>query len=36
MASRGEELNERQRKTINHILTRCKSKLAGKFGVFNV
>lgn len=36
MASRGEELNERQRKTVNHILTRCKSKLAGKFGVFNV
>ena len=33
MASRGEELNERQRKTINHILTRCKSKLAGKFGI---
>ena len=33
MASRNEELNERQRKTINHILTRCKVKLAGKFGV---
>ena len=33
MASRNEELNERQRKTISHILTRCKVKLAGKFGV---
>ena len=33
MASRNEELNERQRKTISHILTRCKAKLAGKFGV---
>jgi hypothetical protein len=33
MASRNEELNERQRKTIGHILTRCKAKLAGKFGV---
>lgn len=33
MASRNEELNERQRKTINHILTRCNAKLAGKFGV---
>ena len=33
MASRNEELNERQQKTISHILTRCKAKLAGKFGV---
>lgn len=32
-ASKGQEMGERQRKTINHILTKCKAKFSYKFGV---
>ena len=35
MVSKNEELNERQRKTVNHILTKCRTKLSGKFGIVN-